>query len=1311
MFKKYLLILAVLAVSVIACEEPEEVIPDIQIAEESAAAFSEGISFGEYTGTEPQTSKVTFTATDAWSATIAETKAPGWITVEPSSGEAGKVEMTISAQPNKGEEPRKADITIKCGTVSKTITVTQAGNPPAVIEVKQVTLDKEEISLVEGEEFTLTATVEPGDATDKTVTWSSSNNEVASVGEAGKVTAMKEGEAEITAAAGDVKATCKVTVTKKYIVVESIVLDKPELSLIKGESATLTATVSPADATNPAVSWISSDETVASVKDGVVTALKSGTATITATAENQNATCVVTVTNPATGITLDHNDLFLTEGESAVLTVTITPADADEQTVTWKSSDPNVATVDENGKVTAKAEGSATITATCGDLVANCQVTVDKLIVPVESVSLNKTDLNLTEGESFDLVATVNPEIATDKTVSWKSSNDKVAEVDANGKVTAKQAGEAFITAKAGEKSAVCKVTVAKLVIPVESVSLNKTVLDLTEGDTFDLVATIAPDNATDKSVTWDTSNKEIAIVDVNGKVTAMAPGTATITARAGDKHATCTVSVAKLIIPLMSLSLNASTLTLAEGDTYVLVPTFNPTNATDQNVSWTSSNGNVATVDANGKVTAKAAGQATITAKVGDVTATCAVTVQQNVVAVTSVTLDKSQLNLKEGEIATLFATVKPDNATNKTVTWVSSDSGVVTVDANGKVTAVSAGQATITATAGNASATCAVTVQPNVIAVTSVTLDKNKVEIEVGADVTLVATVNPSNATDKSVTWTTDNPKVASVDANGKVTGVSEGQATISAKAGDYSAACTVTVVKGAVKVTSVTIDKDQIELGINQTYQLSATVLPDNADDKTVTWSSSDESIATVTETDSYGGGGTVILGGLVTGKKAGQATITATAGGKQATCTVSVNGNIIAVASISLDKQEVNLQVGGTQQLTATVLPDNATDKKVTWASLNTNIATVQNGLITGVAVGETYVTATAGDKQAYCFVKVEQSTAPAVPVEKVTLNKKSTEIEIGQSEQLVATIQPANATNKTVTWTSSNTNIATVQDGLVTGVMEGTVTITATASGKQATCTVLVKEPYVEELVDLGLSVYWRAWNLGATKPVEYGDFFAWGDPEKYYTEVYYTGQTWGWDATGWTTTARYQWGYNWRAYKYWISGFNSWSTEEPLKVSKYNNQEGHGPVDNKTVLDPEDDAASVILGNGWRTPTKEEWLELYENCTSEYLTNAGYITNNNYTFAVHARRFTSKINGKSIVLPLAGHIHNHDCYIPGSSSSSYWSASYVESFISDNNQFAPSRAWIMSVGSNQYTGIATEDRPYGHSIRPVKSKQ
>lgn len=243
-------------------------------------------------------------------------------------------------------------------------------------------------------------------------------------------------------------------------------------------------------------------------------------------------------------VSLSKPSLALVEGESATLTATVLPDNATDKSVIWESSAPAVATVDQEGRVTAVAEGSATVSAKAGTKTAYCTVTVSKRIIAVESLTLSQPELSLVEGESATLTATVLPEDATDKSVSWESSAPSVATVDQSGNVTAVAEGSAVITAKAGEQTATCAVTVSRKVIPVESVTLDKPYLSVYVGGSASLEATIYPSNATDKTIVWSSSEPSIATVS-DGVVTGVAVGTAVITASSQNgKTATCEVTV-----------------------------------------------------------------------------------------------------------------------------------------------------------------------------------------------------------------------------------------------------------------------------------------------------------------------------------------------------------------------------------------------------------------------------------------------------------------------------------------------------------------------------------------------------------------------------------------------------------------------------------------------------------------------------------------------------------------------------------------------------------------------------------------------
>ena len=402
--------------------------------------------------------------------------------------------------------------------------------------------------------------------------------------------------------------------------------------------------------------------------------------------------------------------------------------------------------------------------------------------------------------------------------------------------------------------------------------------------------------------------------------------------------------------VEVSSVSLNTATIEMIEGETFNLVATVLPKDAEYDGITWASSNASVASVN-SGTVTALKEGTATITASAGGKSSTCSVKVSSKVIPVTSVTLDKTSLSMQVGETETLTATVNPADATDKIVTWSSSDVSVATV-ADGKITAKKSGAATITAKSGNCTAECVVSVSVNT---ESVTLDKTTLSLSVGESAQLTATVSPADATDRNVIWTSSDESVAKV-SDGKVTAVKSGKATITAKCGDKTAVCAVTV---TVPTGSVTLDKTTLSLAVGESAQLTATVSPADATDRNVTWISSDESVASVNS-------------GIVTALKEGTATITASAGGKSAVCAVTVT---VPVASISLDKAALSLEVGESAQLTATVSPADATDRNVIWTSSDESVAKVSDGKVTAVKSGNAIVTVKCGDKTAKCSVTV------------------------------------------------------------------------------------------------------------------------------------------------------------------------------------------------------------------------------------------------------------------------------------------------------------------------------------------------
>ena len=342
----------------------------------------------------------------------------------------------------------------------------------------------------------------------------------------------------------------------------------------------------------------------------------------------------------------------------------------------------------------------------------------------------------------------------------------------------------------------------------VSSVAVTPSRIEIIEGESAVLSASVSPEAASDRAVAWSSSDRSVATVDKAGTVHGLRPGTATVTATAEGKSGTCAVTVKAKAVNVTEVTLDRAELTLTEGETETLTATVKPDNADNRKVAWSSDKTDVATVDGAGKVTAVKAGEAvvTVTTEDGGKTASCKVTVKAKAVNVTEVTLDKTELTLTEGETETLTATVKPDNADNRKVTWSSDKTEIATVDGAGKVTAVKPGEAVVTVTTedGGKTATCKVTVKAKTVSVTGVEVNPWAVTLSVRGTSKLSYTIRPADATNQNVKWESESPSVATVDSEGNVQGVAAGTAKIcvTTEDGGFKSYCTVTVKKAESK-----------------------------------------------------------------------------------------------------------------------------------------------------------------------------------------------------------------------------------------------------------------------------------------------------------------------------------------------------------------------------------------------------------------------------------------------------------------------------------------------------------------------------
>ena len=537
------------------------------------------------------------------------------------------------------------------------------GNRIQAQSITKITLSPDEnLTLQVGKTQPLSVTITPNNAANKNLEWESSDPEkvrVVGSNNGASINARNVGEATITVKAQDGSNASASINVKVVRLIEKIVLTPPG-TLARGAQFFVLHEIVPANATNrDLIAWQSSRPDIVSVDRGRITTHNLGTATITATAQDGSTvseSVTIRVIEPVTKVTIKEGDLTLKETQGKKLTVTISPADAPIRTVTWRSENEAIATVDQNGFLRAKAPGEVEITATsndpdAGDVAGKIKVTVipynnvspPPAHKPVTDVQISEGNQNLTVNQEKQLTAVITPADATNRKVSWSSNKPNVATVSQTGQVKAVGAGEAVITVTTEDQHKTAQIAVkvkAPLLPPpvvppavsVTDVKLDKAGFSLTAGQKGKLKATVLPAAALNREVTWSSNNEAVASVDDDGEVHAYKAGEAviTVTTKDGGKTARAIVKVTGVSVPVLSISLDKSQLNLTAGQKGKLKATVLPAAAPNREVTWSSNNEAVASVDDDGEVHANKSGEAviTVTTKDGGKTATCKVEV-----------------------------------------------------------------------------------------------------------------------------------------------------------------------------------------------------------------------------------------------------------------------------------------------------------------------------------------------------------------------------------------------------------------------------------------------------------------------------------------------------------------------------------------------------------------------------------------------------------------------------------------------------------------------------------------------------------
>ena len=618
----------------------------------------------------------------------------------------------------------------------------------------------------------------------------------------------------------------------------------------------------------------------------------------TACSESSSSREVYTPSGPvslppggATTINLSPSRATLAPGAKTRLTAILKDAEGGAVTgvhIVWQSSDTTIASVSDSGDVRGVKLGNALVTASADNLSATSAIVVNP--APVGSVAVTLGSSAISIGSTTQATVVVKDStgtVVTDRVVTWSSSAPSIATVSSTGMVTGVAAGSATITATSESKSGSASVSVsAPSPAPVASVTVSLGFSSLSVGASGQASVTLkdASGNVlSGRAITWASSNPSIATVSSTGVVQAVGLGTATISATSEGVTGSASVNVVAAPVASVTVTLTSSSLAVGQSTQGTAVTKdANGNVLTGRSITWASSNTAVATVSSTGLVQAVATGSATISASSEGISGATGVVVAPAPVATVTVTL--SPTSVVAGQTSQASAVLKDAQGnvlTGRTITW-SSSSSVATVSSSGLVQAVTAGTATISATSGGVTGSATLTVTQ--VPVASVTVTVNSSSLTVGQATQASATLKDASGnvlTGRTISWSSSNTAVATVNSSGLVTAVGAGTSSISATSGGVSGNATITVT--LAPVATVTLSPASLSLPVGSTGQLTATLKDASGNTltgRTITWSSNATAVATVSTT------------GLVTAVTAGSATITATSEGKNGTSAVTV-----------------------------------------------------------------------------------------------------------------------------------------------------------------------------------------------------------------------------------------------------------------------------------------------------------------------------------------------------------------------------------------------------------------------------------
>jgi uncharacterized protein YjdB len=988
----------------------------------------------------------------------------------------------------------------------------------SIVYVTGVTLNKASITLQVGSSDVLTETVTPPNATDKRVYWNSDNTNVAPVNN-GVVTAITPGNARITVTTydGNYTATCDVTVNTRFVPVTDItgILT----TVTTGTPLTLIGTITPSNATNKTVTWSIADagKTGATINGSTLDTTAAGSVIVRATITNGLAVGVnymkeFTINVDGGIVFIPVTNIFgvpttATDRVPVVLTSVVAPSNATNTGVIWsvQSAGGTGATVDGNILNTSSA-GTVIVRATIEngtaigtDYTQDFIITVGSSVMFVPVTNIAGVSTTAITGIPLALTGVVYPSNATNTVITWSISyaGGSGASITGINTLNTTSADTVIVTATILNGSAVGTDYVQNFTINVGSIvtfipvtNISGIATTITVATPLTLSSTVEPLNATNTGITWSIVNDgtpgamitgnnettEAIIIEntLNTKATGIVAIRATIVngTTVGTDYTqdfNIVVDVNNAFVPVTDI---IDVLTLASaGVPLPLTGTIIEFNSTNKIITWSvaDTKDTGATITGGNNLNTMSEGDAVVRATIinglavgVDFTKDFNINVDSGDTFIPVADIINVPMTITEGVPLTLTGTIEPSDATNTDIMWSIADAG--TTDANitggNTLNTVSEGTVIIRATILNGAGVGAnytknftVTVISNVTFVPVTNISGVPTTATAGTPLPLTGTVAPNSANNTDITWSIQSTGAAGATItdnntlNTRAVGTAVIRATIvngSAAGINYTQDFTINVGSSDsfVPVTEITGVPAAVAAGFPLT--LTGDVAPSDATNTSILWS-----------IGSAGTTGATIIGNTLNTTATGTAVVRATivngtAVGVDYTqnFTINVRDSIISVTGVILDKTSLTLQVGSSDVLTETVMPQDATDKIVRWTSDNTNVATIIDGVVTAIASGNTKITVTTNDGNytATCDVTVNARFVPVTDIIGVP-----TTATAGITLTLTGTVEPSDATNKSIIWSVADAGGtgATLTGDMLNMTSEGTVVVRAT----------------------------------------------------------------------------------------------------------------------------------------------------------------------------------------------------------------------------------------------------------------------